>query len=220
MGGCNNRGAAPLSVWPPVEHRPHPQAQGLLRLRSRRPRQRGRGPPPPAPPSYSSGVRTPLHPPPHSVHSSVKPCYNPRMKIQRLTPAVALPAYAKPGDAALDLQAAIPSPITLAPHEMQHIPSGLAFEFPAGHFGLMVPRSSMAARGLALSNGAAFIDTGYRGEIGMRIRNISNTPQTIQPLERLCQVAIVPFTAVPIEEAESLEATARGTTGFGSSGTH
>lgn len=144
----------------------------------------------------------------------------PLLQVKRLNPAVNLPTYAKPGDAALDLQAAIETPLTLSPHEAVLIPSGLAMAIPAGHFGLMVPRSSMAKRGLALSNGASFIDNGYRGEIGMIMRNVTSQPVTIQPLERLCQLAIVPMATVNITEVETLDETARGTGGWGSSGTH
>lgn len=149
-----------------------------------------------------------------------RPMTQPTLRIRRTNQAVSLPSYAKPGDAALDLQAAIPEPITIQPMHSATMGTGLAFAIPSGYFGLAMPRSSMAKRGLMLANTVGVIDSGYRGEVLMVIRNISPEPQTIQPLERLCQMAIIPVAHAQIEEVETLDETARGQTGFGSSGTH
>lgn len=145
---------------------------------------------------------------------------NPTLQIRRVNPIVNVPAYAKAGDAAFDLQAAITEPVTIAPLETATIGTGLAFAIPQGYFGLAMPRSSMAKRGLMLANTVGVIDSGYRGEVLMVIRNVSNAPATIQPLERLCQMAIVPVAHATIEEVAELPPSERGETGFGSSGTH
>lgn len=139
------------------------------------------------------------------------------MRYQKLRP-IPSPSYARPGDAAFDLYTAHETPITLQPGEKATFPSGLALEIPEGYFGLCVPRSSMAKRGLMLTNTVGIIDSGYRGEILQVIQNIGTESQTIEPLERLTQMLILPVMQVPLEEAESLTPTERGQGGFGSTG--
>jgi dUTP pyrophosphatase len=127
-----------------------------------------------------------------------------------------LPAYAKPGDAAFDLCLNIEEPITLQPDQTIKIGTGLAVEIPEGHFGLVVPRSSLAKRNLMMANTLGIIDSGYRGEILTVIRNIGTTPEVLNPQDRLFQMAIIPFTQVQFNHVESLSETERNAGGFGS----
>jgi len=139
------------------------------------------------------------------------------MKIT-LAPGTPVPAYAKPGDAAFDLTLNLAAPVTLAPGETAWVSCGIAMEIPAGHFGLLVPRSSLAKRGLMLANTLGVIDNGYRGEVSAALRNLGAAAEVLNHGDRLLQMAIVPFTQVSFEPAQSLSATARGGGGYGSTG--
>lgn len=137
----------------------------------------------------------------------------------KLTANTPLPAYAKPGDAAFDLSLNLEAPITLQPDATAKISFGIAMEIPAGHFGLLVPRSSMAKRGLILANTLGIIDSGYRGEILGVFRNIGTGPETLNPADRLVQMLILPVAQVAFRQVEELSATERGHGGFGSTDT-
>lgn len=135
------------------------------------------------------------------------------VKLSGATPA---PAYAKPGDAAFDLFLNIEESITLQPDQTVKVGCGIAMEIPEGHFGFVVPRSSLSKRNLLLANTVGIIDSGYRGEIMAVIRNVGTTPEVLNPQDRLFQMAIVPFTQVQFQQVTELSATARGEGGFGS----
>ncbi len=138
-----------------------------------------------------------------------------KIKLLRQVP---LPAYGRAGDAALDLRAAIEAPITLAPNERAAIPSGVALAIPAGFVGLVFPRGGLGNQGLHLANATGVIDSNYRGEIGLNVMNNGTTPLTINPLDRIMQIAIMPVaTCVPVA-VEELDATNRGDGRYGSSG--
>lgn len=141
------------------------------------------------------------------------------MKV-KLTRGMPLPAYAKPGDAAFDLRAAVEEPITIAPQHTEVFGTGVAVQIPDGHFGLLVPRSSLGKRNLMIANTVGIIDSGYRGEIMVMLLNAGHETQTVEPNERLLQMIIVPFVQVPLEEVDELDDSARGGGGLGSSGTH
>ena len=136
----------------------------------------------------------------------------------RLDDAARLPTRAHAGDAGLDLHAS--ESATLGPGERASIGTGIAVEIPQGHAGLVLPRSGLAARhGIALVNAPGLIDAGYRGEVRVLLLNTDRAePFRIAPGDRIAQLVLVRFETGPAEEVESLEETARGAGGFGSTG--
>lgn len=133
---------------------------------------------------------------------------------------VPLPAYAHPDDAGVDLTLAIPTPLTIAPGEITgFVGTGVACAFPAGYFGLLVPRSSLSKKGLMLANTVGIIDNGYRGELKLKLHNFSGHPQTVEPGERVVQLVLLPYAQAQLIPVETLPETPRGAGGFGSTGT-
>lgn len=130
-----------------------------------------------------------------------------------------LPRRASAGSAGVDLQALIPAPITIEPQKLYRIPTGIAMELPQGYVGLVYARSGLGVKhGVALSNGVGVIDSDYRGEILVGLCNLSDTPYTIAPMDRIAQLVIAPVPPVEYVWADSLSDTERGEGGFGSSG--
>lgn len=141
------------------------------------------------------------------------------LKLKKLRPQAVLPVRATSGSAGLDLSACIDAPMTLAPGQRALIPTGLVAAIPAGTAGMIYARSSLGVKhGIALSNGVGVIDSDYRGEISVGLCNFSSEPYTIQPGERIAQLVLHPVLLLPVEEADSLDETARGAGGFGSTG--
>jgi dUTP pyrophosphatase len=140
------------------------------------------------------------------------------LRVRRLHPAARLPARAHDDDAGYDLCAV--EPATLAPGARVTVRTGIAIELPAGHAGLMLPRSGLAARhGIALVNAPGLIDAGYRGELKVLLLNTDRTAAfEIAPGDRIAQLVIVAVAAPQVVEADALAATVRGEGGFGSSG--
>ena len=129
-----------------------------------------------------------------------------------------LPARAHPGDAGLDLHAVVSARIR--PGGRASVATGVSLEIPAGHAGLVMPRSGLAARhGIALVNSPGLIDSGYRGEIEVLLLNTDRErPFQVAPGDRVAQLIVVPLAEVePVEVAE-LATSVRGGGGFGSSG--
>jgi dUTP pyrophosphatase len=140
------------------------------------------------------------------------------LRFAKLDPAAVVPDRAHGDDAGLDLTAA--EAVTLAPGARASVGTGLAVAIPAGHVGLVLPRSGLAAKhGIALVNAPGLIDPGYRGELRVLLLNTDRDEAfEIRPGERIAQLLLVPFVpAVPAEVAE-LDETERGLAGFGSSG--
>lgn len=140
------------------------------------------------------------------------------LKVRLLEPGAVLPTRANDGDAGLDLRAA--EPALLGPGERASIGTGIAVEIPAGHAGLVLPRSGLALRhGISMVNAPGLIDAGYRGELRVLLLNTDREAEfEIEPGARIAQLLITPFAAlVPVEVAE-LAASERGERGFGSSG--
>lgn len=130
-----------------------------------------------------------------------------------------LPRRASRGSAGVDLQAMIDAPITLEPQKLYRVPTGIAMELPEGYVGLVYARSGLGVKhGIALGNGVGVIDSDYRGEIQVGLCNLSDTPYTIQPKDRIAQLVIAPVPPVEYVWADELSDTARGEGGFGSSG--
>ena len=140
------------------------------------------------------------------------------LRVRRLDPAARLPGRAHPDDAGYDLCAL--EDATLAPGERAMLRTGIAIELPAGHAGLVVPRSGLAARhGISVVNAPGLIDAGYRGELKVLLLNTDlRSPVEIAAGDRIAQLVVVAVATPQIVEAEALAATARGEAGFGSSG--
>jgi len=132
---------------------------------------------------------------------------------------LAPPLYASDGAAGADLRAALDAPLTVRPGERALVPTGLVLEIPSGFEGQVRARSGLALKkGLALANGVGTIDADYRGEVGVAVVNLGDSPVTIARGERIAQLVIAPVARAAFAEAETLRASARGAGGFGSTG--
>ena len=143
-----------------------------------------------------------------------------KLKIKRVHPDARMPVRSTEGSAGMDLCALLEEPLTLEPGGRAGVPTGIAIGLPCREtVGLVFARSGLAVKhGLALSNGVGVIDSDYRGEIKVGLVNLSDKPYTIQPGERIAQLAVMPVLLPALEEVETLEETDRGAGGFGSTG--
>lgn len=141
-------------------------------------------------------------------------------KVRRLRESAKLPFRATEGSAGMDLYACIDSPVTLGAGEKAVIPTGIAIELPSAELAAFVfARSGLAIKhGIGLLNGVGVIDSDYRGEICVGVINQLAEPYTIAPDERIAQLVITPVSLINPVEAQSLDDTARGEGGFGSTG--
>ena len=130
------------------------------------------------------------------------------------------PSRATEGSAGLDLAACIDRDVTIAPRQLVCIPTGVAIALPGPEYvALVFARSGLGIKhGIALSNGVGVIDSDYRGEIQVGLTNLSDTPYTIRPGDRIAQLVVTPVVLPQVEIVEELEDTGRGTGGFGSTG--
>jgi dUTP pyrophosphatase len=142
-----------------------------------------------------------------------------RIEVQRLDAGLPLPAYAREGDAGLDLYAA--ESVTLTPGARAAIRTGIAVAIPTGCAGFVLPRSGLALRhGLGLVNAPGLIDAGYRGEIRVLLVNHDpEQPVTLQRGDRIAQLVVQRLEPTELVEVSELPPTARGPAGFGSTGT-
>lgn len=141
----------------------------------------------------------------------------PHIAVQKLHPEAQLPRYAHAGpfgDLAADLYSV--STCRLEPGDTLAVPTGIALGFPAGFGGLIHDRSGLALFGI--STLAGVIDPGYRGEVKVILTNLSETPHSIQPGDRIAQLRIVPLLQATFAAVESLDETIRNAGGFGSTG--
>lgn len=130
-----------------------------------------------------------------------------------------LPAYETLLSAGMDLRAHIPEAITLQPLERSVLKTGLQIALPEGYEGQVRPRSGLAAKqGITVLNAPGTIDADYRGDVGVILVNVSNAEVTIQPGDRIAQLVIAKYERIQWKEVEQLSKTARGTSGFGSTG--
>jgi dUTP pyrophosphatase len=162
-----------------------------------------------------------------------------KVKIKKLCEEAIVPSYAKPGDAGLDLTA-----VSKIYDKYGNVSygTGLAFEIPEGHVGLLFPRSSVSKTTISLANSVGVIDSGYRGEVMVKfkptcayfnelgkdsedgltfdtcdaVKDDENVDYNIG--DKVCQLIIMPFPKVEISEVEELSDTERGEGGFGSTG--
>jgi dUTP pyrophosphatase len=131
-----------------------------------------------------------------------------------------LPAYATPGAAGLDLRACIAGPLTLAPGDAHLIPTGLAIHIAdPGYAAVILPRSGLGHKhGIVLGNLVGLIDSDYQGPLMVSCWNRGREPFTIEPLDRIAQLVVLPVVQADFRVVEAFEASARGEGGFGSSG--
>ena len=132
-----------------------------------------------------------------------------------------MPAYATPGSAGLDLRACIDAPLTLEPGQWQLIPTGMAMYLKdPGHAALILPRSGLGHKhGIVLGNLVGLIDSDYQGQLMVSAWNRSQTAFTLQPMDRLAQLVIVPVVQPTFNVVDEFEAvSARGEGGYGSTG--
>jgi dUTP pyrophosphatase len=142
--------------------------------------------------------------------------------IQRLEHGanLPLPAYETAGSAGLDLLAAVMDDLILQPGERLLVPSGIAIALPAGYEAQIRPRSGLAAKhGITLLNAPGTIDADYRGEIKVILANLGAEVFTVTRGMRIAQMVVAPVSRVVWSAAETLDETARGGGGFGSTGT-
>ncbi len=143
------------------------------------------------------------------------------VNIKKLKENAVIPTYGSANAAGADLYACIDAPLTLAPAQTVLIPTGLAMELPEGYAGLIYARSGLASKkGLAPANKVGVIDSDYRGEIMVALHNHSDSDAAIEPQERIAQLVITPYIMGIFQTADDLSDTARGTGGFGSTGSH
>lgn len=131
-----------------------------------------------------------------------------------------LPAYATSGSAGLDLRACIDRPLLLEPGRTELIPVGLAIHLAdPGLAAMILPRSGLGHKhGIVLGNLVGLIDSDYQGQLFVSTWNRGNAPFTIEPMERLAQLVVVPVVQVALNVVEDFDASSRGAGGFGSTG--
>ena len=131
-----------------------------------------------------------------------------------------LPAYATPGSAGLDLRACIEAPLVLAPGETRLIPTGLSIHIgDPGLAAMILPRSGLGHKhGIVLGNLVGLIDSDYQGPLMVSCWNRGASAFTVQPLERIAQLVIVPVVQARFRVVDDFDASARGASGFGSTG--
>ena len=131
-----------------------------------------------------------------------------------------LPHYATPGAAGLDLRACIDAPLTLSAGESQLVSSGIAIHVAdPGYAAVVLPRSGLGAKnGIVLGNLVGLIDSDYQGPLMISVWNRGKAAFTLQPLDRIAQLVVVPVVQVEFDVVEQFEASSRGAGGFGSTG--
>ncbi|HUU59245.1 MAG TPA: dUTP diphosphatase [Phycisphaerae bacterium] len=132
---------------------------------------------------------------------------------------VPMPRYMSEHAAGMDVCAACPRDVTIAPGEIERIPCGFAMAVPAGYEAQMRPRSGLALRhGIVVPNAPGTIDADYRGEVCVILGNLHREPFTVTRGMRIAQMVIAPVTRAEIHEVEGLDDTARSEGGFGHTG--
>ncbi len=147
-----------------------------------------------------------------------------KIDLKILDPRMAqlLPAYATPGSAGLDLRACLDEPLELAPGAWQLVPTGIAIHLAdPGYAALILPRSGLGHKhGIVLGNLVGLIDSDYQGQLMVSAWNRSPDAYTLQPLERLAQLVVVPVVQAQFRVVQEFAASDRGERGYGSTGSH
>ncbi|MGG4604208.1 dUTP diphosphatase [Paenalcaligenes sp. Me131] len=131
-----------------------------------------------------------------------------------------LPTYATPGSAGLDLRACLDQPLELAPGACELIPTGMAMHLANPNYAAMIlPRSGLGHKhGVVLGNLVGLIDSDYQGPLMVSVWNRGQTTFTINPMERIAQMVVVPVVQLDLNIVEDFEDSSRGAGGFGSTG--
>ena len=145
-----------------------------------------------------------------------------KLQVKILDPRIRgmLPHYASAGAAGLDLRACLEKPLALEPGESQLVSSGIAIHVgDPGYAAVILPRSGLGAKsGIVLGNLVGLIDSDYQGPLMVSLWNRGKAAFTVQPLDRIAQLIVVPVVQVEFEVVEEFSASARGAGGFGSTG--
>lgn len=145
-----------------------------------------------------------------------------KLAVRILDPRIRgnLPRYGSAGAAGLDLRACLDDALTLQPGDSQLVPSGIAIHIAdPGYAAIVLPRSGLGARhGIVLGNLVGLIDSDYQGQIVVSVWNRGSAPFTIEPMERIAQLVVVPVVQVAWEVVEDFAESHRGAAGFGSTG--
>lgn len=131
-----------------------------------------------------------------------------------------LPRYGTAGAAGLDLRACLDGPLTLQPGDSQLVPSGIAIHLgDPGYAAIVLPRSGLGVKhGIVLGNLVGLIDSDYQGPVLVSVWNRGKAPFTIEPMDRIAQLVVVPVAQVEWNVVEEFAASKRGAGGFGSTG--
>ena len=131
-----------------------------------------------------------------------------------------LPQYGTPGAAGLDLRACLEAPLTLAPGESKLVSSGIAIHIgDPGYAAVVLPRSGLGAKnGIVLGNLVGLIDSDYQGPLMVSLWNRGSAEFTVQPMDRIAQLVVVPVQQVEFNIVENFAESSRGAGGFGSTG--
>ena len=144
------------------------------------------------------------------------------LKVLDARMAEQLPAYATPGSAGLDLRACLDAPLVLEPGQTSLIPTGLAIHVAdPGLAAIILPRSGLGHKhGIVLGNLVGLIDSDYQGQLMVSCWNRSAVTFTVQPMERIAQLVIVPVVQAVFRQVAAFGESDRGASGFGSTGRH
>ena len=142
------------------------------------------------------------------------------LKVLDARMAAHLPAYATPGSAGLDLRACLDAPLVLEPGQTQLIPTGLSIHIgDPGLAALILPRSGLGHKhGIVLGNLVGLIDSDYQGPLMVSCWNRGASSFTVQPMERIAQLVVVPVVQAAFRRVDEFGASDRGAGGFGSTG--
>ena len=139
------------------------------------------------------------------------------LKFKRIHPDAALPAYAHPSDAGMDLRSV--ADVTIPRFGRALVPTGLVALLPPGYEIQVRPRSGLALKkGVTVLNSPGTIDSGYRGEIGVILANFGEEAFEVKKGDKVAQLVLAPVTQAAVEETDVVDATDRGAGGFGSTG--
>lgn len=142
-----------------------------------------------------------------------------KIKVKKVRENAIIPTKGSEYSAGMDLYACVGNPTIITPHSTVKIPTGLSIELPHGYFGAIFARSGLATNsGLRPSNCVGVCDEDYRGEYIVALHNDTDVPQTINSMERIAQLVIMPYLPFEFEEVDYLSDTERGVGGFGSTG--
>lgn len=142
-----------------------------------------------------------------------------KTRIKKLSDRAIVPTYGTEFSAGADLYACVESDVKIGAGETVFIPTGIAMEIPVGYAGLIYARSGLASKkGLAPANKVGVVDSDYRGEVIVALYNQSQEERVVSYGERIAQMVIAPFVQVEFEQSDTLDDTARGGGGFGSTG--